>query len=383
MKILILTVSAGEGHNSMCRALTNYFNENYNDVEIKQIDLFKDGEQTKEKKKANWYVTKGYFYSVKYLFNYANKVFRKLRDRDVTKEAPTLRKNFISPSKKFVENIINDFKPDAVFCAHTFAGIILSDLRKEHNENALKARVVSVVSDFDIAPYTEFLTEVDYIVTPSDDFDKDLEKRGFDLSKRISLGIPFQTKFNKEIDKNEAKKQLGLKLDKKTVLVMSGGIGFGNLKNTILNLNKCKSDFQIVCICGKNQAMKNTLDKLKASKKIKKDILILGFVNNVDVIMSACDVLLGKLGGLSTMEAFNKNLPIIAYNHLHFQEYDNMMYLKSKNTCEYITNSKKTYQFVDNFFLDKEKANNMIKAIKEFRKPNATKDICSLLYKGV
>ena len=383
MKILLLTVSAGEGHNSMCRALTNYFKDTYDDIELKQVDLFKDGEKTRKKKLANWMVNDGYFTLVKYAIKFANHNFEKLKVRNIHKKANSLRGNFIKPASPYIEEVINDFKPDAIFCAHTFAGIIVTDLRKKGNQNALKARVVTVVSDYDVAPYTELLTEVDYIVTPSDDFDDVLIAKGFDIKKRISLGIPVQTKFSKKIDKNEAKKELNLDLNKKTVMMMSGGVGFGNIAKLVLNLNKCKSDFQIVCVCGRNEKLKKQLESLKAKGKIKKDITIFGFVNNVDVIMSASDVLIGKIGGVAIAEAFNKFLPIIANKKLPFQEYDNMVFLKERNACEYISNNKEAYKVVDNFFLDEEKYQLMQSQIKSIRKPNASRDIGDLLYKGL
>lgn len=49
MKVLILTVSAGEGHNSMSRAISNYLKDTYKDVEIKQVDLYKDGDKLARK----------------------------------------------------------------------------------------------------------------------------------------------------------------------------------------------------------------------------------------------------------------------------------------------------------------------------------------------
>ena len=200
MKLLILTVSAGEGHNSMSRAISNYIKDTYPDTEIKQIDLFKDGDKTKRKKQASWMVNEGYFTLVKIATKLANRQFEKLKNRDITRPATTLRKNFITPATPYVEKVVNEYQPDAVFCAHTFAGIIMTDLRNKGNENALKAKVVTIVSDYDIAPYTELLTKVDYIVTPSEDFDNDLLKKGFDLSKRLALGIPVQTKCSKFID---------------------------------------------------------------------------------------------------------------------------------------------------------------------------------------
>ena len=382
MKLLILTVSAGEGHNSMSRAISNYIKDTYPDTEIKQIDLFKDGDKTKRKKQASWMVNEGYFTLVKIATKLANSQFEKLKNRDITRPAKTLRKNFITPATPYVEKVINEYQPDAVFCAHTFAGIIMTDLRNKGNENALKAKVVTIVSDYDIAPYTELLTKVDYIVTPSEDFDNDLLKKGFDLSKRLALGIPVQTKFSKFIDKNEAKKKLGLDLNKKTVMMMNGGVGFGNIAKLVLNLNKCKTDFQIVCVCGRNEKLKKELENLKKKGKIKKDIFILGFVNNVDEIMSASDVLIGKVGGLSSTEAFNKFLPIIANKKLPFQEYDNMIYLRNKRVCEYIANENKAYEIVDDLFSNTEKYNLMQEQIKAIRKPNATKDIGDLLYRG-
>ena len=382
MKVLILTVSAGEGHNSMSRAISNYLKDTYNDVEIKQVDLYKDGEKTRKKKRANWMVNDGYFTLVKYAIKFANSNFERLKVRNINKKATTLRGNFIKPAFADIEKVVDEFKPDAVFCAHTFAGIIMTDLRKKGNENAKKARVVTVVSDYDVAPYTELLTEVDFVVTPSDDFDDVLKAKGFDLKKRITLGIPVQTKFSKHIDKIEARKELGIDEKKKTIMLMSGGVGFGNIAKLVLNLNKCKTDFQIVCVCGRNAKLKKNLEELKAKGKIKKDIYIFGFVNNVDVIMSAADVLIGKIGGVGIAEAFNKHLPIIANKKLPFQEYDNMVYLKARNACEYISKNSEAYKVVDNFFQDEDKLKTMREQMEVIRRPDASKDIGDLLYLG-
>ncbi len=382
MKILILTVSAGQGHNSMSLAISKYLKQTYDDVEIKQIDLFKDGNQSKKKKKANWMVNDGYFTLVKYALHFANHNYEKLKNRDINKKAPALRRNFITPATPYIKEVIDDFKPDAVFCAHTFAGIIMTDLRNEGNENALKAKIVTVVSDYDVAPYTELLTKVDYIITPTDDFDDVLIKKGFDISKRLSFGIPVQTKFSLPLDKIEARKQLEINENKNTIMIMSGGVGFGNIAKTILNLNKCKSDFQILCVCARNTKLKTKLEKLKKKGKIKKDIYIYGFVNNVDVMMSASDVLIGKIGGVAIAEAFNKHLPIIANKALPFQEYDNMVFLKARNACDYIQKDSQAHLVVDRFFQDTKQLERIRKNIELLRRPNAAKDIGDLLYKN-
>ena len=122
MKVLILTVSAGEGHNSMSRAVSNYLKDAYRDVEIKQVDLFKDGQKTRKKKIANWMVNDGYFTLVKYFIKFANSNFERLKVRNINKKATTLRSNFIKPAFADIEKVVNDFKPDAVFCAPHLCG---------------------------------------------------------------------------------------------------------------------------------------------------------------------------------------------------------------------------------------------------------------------
>ncbi len=379
MKLLILTVSAGQGHNAMSQAISKYVQGAHPDVEIKQVDLFKDGDQTRKKKKAAWMVNDGYFTLVKVAIGLANHQFEKLKNRDINKKANTLRRNFITPARKYIEEVLNEYKPDAIFCAHTFAGILMTDFRNEGNENALKAKIVTVVSDYDVAPYTELLTKVDYIITPTDDFDDVLTKKGFDLSKRLSLGIPVQMKFSETIDKKEARRELGLDENKDTIMMMSGAVGFGNLAKTVLNFNKCKSDLQIVCVCGRNEKLKKELEDLKENGKVKNELYVYGFVNNVDVIMSAADVLIGKIGGVAIAEAFNKHLPIIANRKLPFQEYDNMLFLRERNACDYISKDKDAYKVVDRFFQDRERLAEVRKNIEALRKPNASKDIGDLL----
>lgn len=379
MKILIFTVSAGEGHNSMSRAVRDYIGGAYPDAEVRIYDLFKDGEQTKRKKRAVWLVNDGYFKLVKYAIGIANRQYERLKRRSAEKPAKTLRKNFIAPARKGVKEIMDAFRPDSVFCAHTYAGILMADLRREGNESAMRARIATVVSDYDVAPYTELLTGLDYIITPTDDFDGVLLESGFDLSKRRSYGIPVQRKFSQYMEKSEALRTLGLKEGKKTLMIMSGSIGFGNIAKTILNFNKCRSDFRILCVCARNKKLKEKLEKLQARGRLKKEIHIFGYVNNVEVLMSASDVLLGKIGGVAIAEAFNKYLPIIADKKLPFQEYDNMVFLRARNACDYISCKRKAYLVADRFFGDEARLVAMLKEIEVLRRPDASKDIGDLI----
>ena len=97
--------------------------------------------------------------------------------------------------------------------------------------------------------------------------------------------------------------------------------------------------------------------------------------------MSASDVLIGKIGGVAIAEAFNKHLPIIANKNLPFQEYDNMLYLRERDACDYISKDSEAYKVLDNFFQDEERLKKMRENIENIRRPNASKDIGDLLLK--
>ena len=382
-KILFLTASAGEGHNSMCKALTHFMQEYFQDVDILLYDLYKDGKQTHRKKLANWMLGRGYFYEMKFLSRYGNKKFNQLKNTDFRKKkCRLLRYNFITPVCEDAKNLLEVFKPDSIFSAHTFSGIVLNDLRRTGDKNALKAKIVTIVSDFDVAPYTELLPELDYFITPTSDFEEALVQKGIDKKKIVSLGIPTQSKFSKCIAKQEAKERLKLDVKLPVVLLMSGGLGFGNMEKLVKNLDACKSDFQIVCVCGKNERMKKKLDNLKKHNKTTKKLTILGFSNEIDLLMSAADLLVSKAGGLSTSEAFNKNLPIIITKKLPHQENDNCKYLTNLGATDHITKDKFAYEIVDKLLLDEEKLNAMKDTIKKLQRPNATRDIAQLLYYG-
>ncbi len=376
MKVLFLTVSAGEGHNSICRSLTSQF-EKYPDVQAKTVDLFKG-----RNKLRTYLVNKGYFTICRYAIHFANAVFELTRRTDYRNKKITASSFFVNNAINFVKETIEEYKPDAVFCAHTFAGICMSKLREQKNEIALSAKVFSIVSDFDVAPTTECLTKIDYIFAPTPDFDGDLVKKGFSENQIVTTGIPINEKFCKKIDKSEARHNLGIDKNMFTLLIMNGGFGFGNNAKLVKNLRKSKNNFQILTINGKNKKQLFKLNKFK-NKTNDVGLTNFGFVNNVDEIMSASDIIITKLGGLTTSEAFSKGLPIIATKKLPFQEVENKDYLVSKNACIYLKNNNLAYKVVDSLIASPDRLAEMQKSVSALSYPTSSKTICDFIVNSV
>lgn len=369
MKVLILTVSAGEGHNAMSRALDLCLSDH---CETKIYDIFNN--KAKFQKKA---VNDGYFWICKVNLKLANGVYEKLKRRNPEKREHTIMQTMIKPARKNVEAEIEAYQPDVIFCAHTYAGSIMSDLRRK---KGVDIPVVSIVSDYDLSPYIECSIYIDYIISPSDYFDGQLLVKGFCMEQIRHLGIPVQTKFSEHIDKTAARRALGIDEDKFTIMIMNGGVGFGDNLSLVQNILKSKNrnKFQIVLVNGRNEKMRESVDEYIRQEQIS-NIKNIGFAKNVDVIMSASDMLIGKIGGVAIAEAFNKKLPILAAKRQPWQEYDNMVFLRERGACDYIEDSERVYEKIDEFIEHPEKRANMLESMEKIAKPNASRDIAALL----
>ena len=109
-----------------------------------------------------------------------------------------------------------------------------------------------------------------------------------------------------------------------------------------------------------------------------------GFVNNVDILMDASDVILTKPGGLTTSEAFAKGLPLIAMNPIPGQEDKNMAFLVNNGAAiavkedEY-TVSEALYQIMN----EQWRTELMSESVRHIGKPDSTANLYEAVIKGI
>ena len=124
---------------------------------------------------------------------------------------------------------------------------------------------------------------------------------------------------------------MGLTPGKKTIFILGGGFGVGPLKNIVLHLDKMEEDFQGIVVCGYNKKLYNMLAKV--AEPAKHAFKIYGFVDNIDELMSASDVLISKSGGITVTEALNAALPMIVIDPIPGQEMRNYKFLEKHNAA--------------------------------------------------
>lgn len=358
---MILSITAGQGHNQTAKVLNDYFVQQ--GVECTYMDVYEYINPLLSDS-----VSKIYLMSTKSIPKIYGKIYRlcEKRPSDEPHRLPRLTNQLLGHK---LSKLINEQNPDFIICTHVFAALLVTCLDGEIRDNI---KTYGIITDFTIHPYWED-TKLDYYITPSETLTLQAVKRGLPAEKFIPLGIPIDTKFESKSERDEALKTLNLP-DKRTVLVMSGSMGFGDIISEIEALDKSELDFQIITVCGNNKKLKAKIDELKTNKKL----FNYGYVNNVDVMMDAADCIVTKPGGLTTCEALAKGLPMIMSNPVPGQEDRNVEFLLNAGAAIKVSRTFPIDEAV-NLILTSKRMSLISKTIEILAKPTATRDLVNFV----
>ena len=146
----------------------------------------------------------------------------------------------------------------------------------------------------------------------NDDARRQLIDYGIKPEKIKISGMPINPKFH-EIDEKAAQKArqaFGLDADKFTVFVNAGWVGGGNIPQIFRELVRGDLDVQAVFLAGKNEELRREAEEI--AKTAKFPVKVIGYSDEIEKLMQAANVMVSKLGGLTTFEALACHLPIIA-----------------------------------------------------------------------
>ena len=367
MKILILSVTAGHGHNATGKSLSDYLKSI--GVQSEVFDTYKHISTILAKT-----IDKGYNFSTKNLSKLYSSWYVMIENRkdekDYDKNSPMRAFHSFLSSKMLAK--VNEYEPDAIICTHILPGMLMDILKVK---DLLGVPIYCVLTDFVFHPYWEEARNADYIVTASELLNLQAFKKGYKRPQILPFGIPINPKFAKHEGKSKARRSVGLDPSKFTVLLMGGGVGYGNMFETFSQIDTLNIDCQIIIVCGRNAKLRAKIDEVNKRKRV----LCLGFVDNIDILMDAADCIITKPGGLTTSEALAKNLPIIIINPIPGQEERNAEFLLNNGVAMQVTKTCPLDEVIFQFFFFPEKIENMKKNINLLKRPNATQDICEFV----
>lgn len=136
------------------------------------------------------------------------------------------------------------------------------------------------------------------------------------LEEKIKIcGIPIHPKFQfqSEDDKVTARMELGLNPERFTMFINAGWVGGGNIPRIFEQLvehGEQLKDSQAIFLAGRNDKLLEQATEI--AKRAPFPTKVIGYTSAMEKLMGAADVMISKLGGLTTFEALASRLPIIA-----------------------------------------------------------------------
>lgn len=175
---------------------------------------------------------------------------------------------------------------------------------------------------------------VDQYTVPSDSARLDCIRVGASSASVDVVGIPVRREFVAPVDRPVARARLsdlGLEVDKFTILAMVGAEGSPRALANIARLARLDVDAQVLVICGHNEGLRRYVERMPNGLPLR----AVGFVDDVAGLMRACDLLVTKAGGVTLAEAFCCGVPVVVHDVLPGQETGNLEYMLQHEAVRY------------------------------------------------
>jgi 1,2-diacylglycerol 3-beta-galactosyltransferase len=190
------------------------------------------------------------------------------------------------------------------------------------------------------------------------------------------MGLPVADNFCQPPgDRQMLRRQLGWPADLPIILLVGGGEGMGPLEQNAEAIAESGLPAGLVVVAGRNQKLRLRLE----ARSWKIPTFVYGFVRNMPDLMSAADILVTKAGPGTITEALNAGLPIILYSRLPGQEDGNVAFVTSEGAGVWAPEPRQVVAAVRQWICQPESRLEAIQASRRLARPNAARDIASLL----
>jgi processive 1,2-diacylglycerol beta-glucosyltransferase len=370
-KVLLLSASAGAGHVRAAEAVEQAFKQrkDSNGLEVHHFDVL-----NYTNKLFRHLYSKAYIDLVNKMPEVPGWVYDKL-DKPWKNERRRLALDKLN-TRPFVK-LLREYQPDLIVCTHFLPAEIVSWLKAKER---LASRQVIIVTDFDVHAmwlvhhYERYFVAVDEARVY-------LETLGIPPEKITVSGIPIDPVFAIKKDKQEMRAKHGLAPDRTTILLSAGGFGVGSVDALVQSLLPLQHRAQVVAICGRNEELKERLNKLALRIKPDANVLLkpFGYTKEMDELMTASDLVLGKPGGLTTSEALAKGLVFVIVNPIPGQEERNSDHLLEGAAAIRCNNLPTLSYKLDRLLADPQRFKSMQANARRMGHPNAAKEIVEQL----
>ncbi|MCL2082201.1 MAG: hypothetical protein FWH04_03045 [Oscillospiraceae bacterium] len=367
MKVLILSVTAGQGHHAAAQAIKQEFESRGAMVEVMDILKYLG-------KPLYTTVDQGYRIGIQRIPRQFGHFYHALqKDSSVRSIISTITKTPLFSNKLY--SCFRDGKPDVIITTHVLGALILD---KMIQKKPFSVRHIGIVTDYTLHPFWEDVKNIEKLAVCGELILPRCRQRGLPSEILLPIGIPIEKRFTQSIPKERARQLLGVNTELPTALIMSGSMGFGNMAATVARIAGCGHDLQILCVCGRNIKQKIMLENSLHPVPVH----VYGFAENIDVMLDASDFVVTKPGGLSSSEALSKGKGLILTAPIPGQEEENSDYLVNAGLAMQATKNMPVHELCMMVIEQPQLLENMRNAAKKFVPADPAGLLCDYIYNG-
>lgn len=298
-KVIILSCSTGQGHNSCAQAVQEYFQLQNVPCEIRDaLDFVSPGFAR--------FMSWGHSFVYRHLPGLFQWGYQYSDNHPHVLGRGSGVYALLTSGAGRMGQYLEEGGFDTVICTHVFAGMILSHAL---SQRPLPVQTAFIATDYTCYPCTE-LCGVDRYFIPCGELTETYVRRGIPRERIVSAGIPVRQSFWTYSE--DAKAQLGLDPGRSHLLVMCGSMGCGPLARILRQLKLTLPEAaEATVICGSNRRLYRKLSRLCQGDP---RLHVVGYTQQVPLYMDASQLYLTKPGGISVTEAAAKHLPMAFVN---------------------------------------------------------------------
>ena len=317
MRVLILSSKNGGGHNSVAHALRECFERHGESCEIMDCLSFISDTVSQA-------VSHSHNFVYRRIPDFFGTSYEWTENNDTLFQENGKARKLLSLGADDLGHFILSGGYDTVLCTHVFAAMMLSDAIVKYR---LSVKTAIIETDYTNTPGCT-ANQMDYHFVPSSEIREDLISRGIRAESVMVSGIPVCDAFYHTVEASKAKELFNISQSHKHLLFMCGSMGSGPVPQIMEKLvSKIDTNTEITVVCGSNRLLYRQLQGKYAGQH---QIHLLGYSDNIPLLMDSADVLLTKPGGITITEAAVKRLPLVLVNTVSgCEEYNLNTFLRS------------------------------------------------------
>jgi processive 1,2-diacylglycerol beta-glucosyltransferase len=265
-------------------------------------------------------------------------------------------------------------RPDVVCCVHwTFAGTI-SELK---GDGQTAVPCLTVITDY--TAHGQWIhPHIDVYAAAHSSLADVLSGRGIPPDRIVASGIPVERKFDRPADRAGAKARMGLAPDVPVVLVMAGAYAaLGRVDDLVRVLARSRANVQPIVVCANAPRLERRVRAVAA--RSPHPFRVSGYVDNVEDLMAAADLLMTKAGGVTVSEALVSRLPMLLYGSIPGHEESNAQFLVGEGAAVAARSPAEAATLLEALLAGPGRLEEMRRAASRLRRPNAGRDVAAKL----